>query len=1007
MHVAFTLNNLSVVGVALTVQQIAQHSLTAENVNNLGGRIGGNDVSVAARQDLNNIGGSIGAVSSLSATVERDLNIQTTTQTSTTHAGIGNFTKTGVDRVAGLYVSGANGTLVASAGRDLNIVAGVVSNAGNRTTSLSAGNNFTLASVQTGEQNNITWDADNHLNYGNTQTVGSTINGGGNVNFKAGNDLTATVVNVKAAQTLDMQAGGNVNVLAGQNTSSIDEAHRVTYRGFFGSSTATTRNVNSVSTVVGSELSGESINVVAGGSVAVKASELTAANTIAINATRDISVESARNTQSIKPAEFEIQKSRVNGGAVLLNAGNDITLTTAEVRGSGLANSSTPSTAVVAGGNLNISSEQISRKTIAGGVTTQTLLTDRSSISGENGLVLYGGKSIDASAVDLNSANGGVSVVSKGDITLGYNTDTVQKNWTTSSTSRSWYGKRTTTVTQHETIDKTASTTALNGQSIEVLGQNVLSEGAQIGAANAIRVEGVDQTRLYAVQNQSIKTENSQRSSSWFGIGLGSKTQNDTSFNSQALGTRLESQQAIQIGVGSKTDLSGADLQAPTIAFTRANGADTSKPGELVLGASVNTTQTSHTETTTTAGVWQKQAGNGSTNQTLNQTQLKGQTTFDPTLSISVQLPEGNLKTQIQSLSNQAGVTYINDLAKRNDVNWKQVSLVHDQWNYSQQGLTPAGAALLTIAVMVATGGMGAELAGTASTTTTAGVATTTTTMAGTTLATTVGATTTYTAAGAALNAGFSALAAQVSVSLANNGGDISKTLKDLGSSNTVKNTLVAMATANVGTSVAGQGVSAVAAQTAAGCATGAVTGAGCEQGAKTAAVLSTAGETYQSLVGYAANAGPGENRNGTRLDGASTGNGTYEPIDRAGPNFGQQQLADRGMNVIGLNKSGSVLSQGGTVSRALNEVPFINATAGLHDYIFNANKDLNFNLWNVPTMVPAAALSIPAGLNNPNISWVTQIKQPESIKPPTIPSLIRVDANATTQNALSTGSSK
>ena len=98
----------------------------------------------------------------------------------------------------------------------------------------------------------------------------------------------------------------------------------------------------------------------------------------------------------------------------------------------------------------------------------------------------------------------------------------------------------------------------------------------------------------------------------------------------------------------------------------------------------------------------------------------------------------------------------------------------------------------------------------------------------------------------------FPASAAQASVSLANNGGDIGKTLKDLGSSNTVKNTLVAMATASVGTSVSGQGVSAVAAQTAAGCATGAVTGAGCEHGAKTAAVLSTAGETYQSLGGDA-----------------------------------------------------------------------------------------------------------------------------------------------------------
>ncbi len=261
--------------------------------------------------------------------------------------------------------------------------------------------------------------------------------------------------------------------------------------------------------------------------------------------------------------------------------------------------------------------------------------------------------------------------------------------------------------------------------------------------------------------------------------------------------------------------------------------------------------------------------------------------------------------------------------------------------------------------------------------------------------------------AGAALNAGFSALAAQASVSLANNGGDIGKTLKDLGSSNTVKNTLVAMATASVGTSVAGQGVAAVAAQTAAGCATGAVTGAGCEQGAKTAAVLSTAGETYQSLVGYAANAGPGENRNGTRLDGASTGNGTYEPIDRQGPNFGQQQRADRGMNVIGFNSPGSVGSQGGMLSRALNQVPTINATAGLHGYIFNANLLEHSSINNVWTMPAAAVIATPAALNNPNISWITQIKQPEPAKQPTVPSLIRVDANITTQNAVSTGGSK
>jgi hypothetical protein len=68
---------------------------------------------------------------------------------------------------------------------------------------------------------------------------------------------------------------------------------------------------------------------------------------------------------------------------------------------------------------------------------------------------------------------------------------------------------------------------------------------------------------------------------------------------------------------------------------------------------------------------------------------------------------------------------------------------------------------------------------------------------------------------------------------------------------------------------------------TAAGAAMNAGFSAGCEQGAKTAAVLSTAGETYQSLVGYAANAWPGENRNG--FDKPDQ---TYKPDD-----FGRQML--------------------------------------------------------------------------------------------------------------------
>jgi len=327
-------------------------SLTAENVNNLGGRIGGNDVSMAARQDLNNIGGSISAVNSLSATAGRDLNIQTTTQTSTTHAGIGDFTKTGVDRVAGLYVSGSNGTLVASAGRDLNIVAGVVSNAGSGATSLSAGNNFTLSSVKTEEQNNIVWDGDNHLNYGNTQTVGITINGGGNVNLKAGNDLTATAANVQATKALGVQAGGSVNILAGENTTNLDEAHKTSSGGgFFGGSTLVTRNTSNTSTAVASNFGGGTVDIAANTKdINVKGSNVVSDNGTTLTAGGNVSIEAATNTSQQSNYSKQTDTGFLSGGGLSVsygtraqsNDGKDATTTAAA------------STVGSVGGNVNI-----------------------------------------------------------------------------------------------------------------------------------------------------------------------------------------------------------------------------------------------------------------------------------------------------------------------------------------------------------------------------------------------------------------------------------------------------------------------------------------------------------------------------------------------------------------------------------------------------------------------------------------------------------------------------
>ncbi|WP_332778301.1 ESPR-type extended signal peptide-containing protein, partial [Polaromonas sp.] len=88
-----------------TVAGRAIVALNANNVHNLAGRIQGDAVSVAARNDLNNLGGTISANTSLLATAGRDLNVVSTTQSARSSAGAGVYDYTGLDRMAGLYVT--------------------------------------------------------------------------------------------------------------------------------------------------------------------------------------------------------------------------------------------------------------------------------------------------------------------------------------------------------------------------------------------------------------------------------------------------------------------------------------------------------------------------------------------------------------------------------------------------------------------------------------------------------------------------------------------------------------------------------------------------------------------------------------------------------------------------------------------------------------------------------------------------------------------------------------
>ena len=94
-----------------------------------------------------------------------------------------------------------------------------------------------------------------------------------------------------------------------------------------------------------------------------------------------------------------------------------------------------------------------------------------------------------------------------------------------------------------------------------------------------------------------------------------------------------------------------------------------------VLSVQNSTTQTRTKESNYV--VWQKQLNQGSNRETLSLPSFTGKdnTPFQAPGGISVQIPAGEFKSQIATLSAQPGMGYLGELSQRTDVNWQPVKL--------------------------------------------------------------------------------------------------------------------------------------------------------------------------------------------------------------------------------------------------------------------------------------------------------------------------------------------
>ncbi len=377
------------------------------------------------------------------------------------------------------------------------------------------------------------------------------------------------------------------------------------------------------------------------------------------------------------------------------------------------------------------------------------------------------------SAADIAAENGKIKLQSYGDQSYYAGQGELYTLERRSYKTGKWYNRKHITEVKEHKNAKPDAVTLSASQGIDIKSGGSIDAYATAFDApkGSINIEAGRKLTLYAVEELNYDKLDSQKRRKFIGITYDKVHDTTTHTMKTALPSRVVAESA-NLQSGWDTKLQGTQFETTLGGATiRAGVGEQARADAKIILEGIKSSIHTETVSSSKSALWQKQAGRGSNIETLQLPSFTGPVA--PVLSAPggyiVDIPKGNLKTEIETLAKQPEYAYLKQLQVAKNINWNQVQLAYDKWDYKQEGLTGAGAAIIALAVTVVTSGAGTGAA--------------------------LGL---NGAAAAATDAAFASLASQASISLINNKGNIGNTLKELGRSRTVKNLVVAAATAGV-----------------------------------------------------------------------------------------------------------------------------------------------------------------------------------------------------------------
>lgn len=280
-------------------RQVVQ--INSQNLNNLAGNIRGGVVSLGTEKDLNNIGGMIQADQAMNLQVKGNLNIQSTTQSSQNALGQSNYSWTGIDRIAGLYVGSAQQqelsdqpTLVMNVGGDTRILAANIQNNSGGQTIIRTGGDLKVGSLNREVTNNVVGSSKAyHLDTRQVE-VGSQIKSQGDLSLQ-GNNIQIHGSQISSSEGLTaLQAKEQLQIEEGRNKLDQQDQSSFSKKGKLSSSTTSDFSHRSSDIAVGSIVEGKKVLLDAG-NINVRGSNIVSDELTQIQAKDNANIEGAQN----------------------------------------------------------------------------------------------------------------------------------------------------------------------------------------------------------------------------------------------------------------------------------------------------------------------------------------------------------------------------------------------------------------------------------------------------------------------------------------------------------------------------------------------------------------------------------------------------------------------------------------------------------------------------------------------------------------------------------------